>query len=460
MITPVPIDIERYLATARWFAGKGRAFRVSSTRVAVVPGQGPPALVVLAEVDYPDAGDDSELYQLPVSLHREPQDGLEHAWLGQWDDVHAYDAVHDRAAMSAWLEAFVSPGSTGPLHFERSDRTQLDTSQRPALMTADQSNSSVAFGEDTLLKVFRKVTQGGNPDIEIHDLLTRAGSSHVAALHGWVDWRTNDGEVIQLAMLQQFLRTASDGWTLATGSVRSLFAEADLHAHEVGGDFASEAARLGEALAETHATLAAEFPTELLSDAGAQHLADVMLGRLDAAVEAVPALAAYADRLRPLMAAVGDAAGVQAQRIHGDLHLGQTLRTVKGWKLVDFEGEPARPLAERRLPEPVWRDVAGMLRSFDYVSAVVQRELDGDSQTREQRAYRGAEWVEHNRRAFLTAYAGGELSPEQRLLLDAFEADKAVYECAYEIRNRPDWADIPLAAVARLCSQEGHPEGE
>ncbi|GGO85951.1 maltokinase [Nocardioides phosphati] len=465
MITPYRSDIERHLATARWFAGKGRPFRVAGLRSAPVPGgsDGLELLVVLVEVEYLDAAGGTELYQLPVSVHAAPKEHLEPAWIGRWDGRHAYDATHDRAAMTQWLEAFALSADElarvdTPLRFHRCGDADLPTGERPGLMTAEQSNSSVAYGEELLMKLFRKVTPGPNPDIEIHEVLTRAGSDHVAALHGWVDWETDEGEVVQLAMLQQFLRTGSDGWALARSSARALFAEADLHAHEVGGDFASEAARLGQALAETHATLAEHFPTQQLDAAGARALADTMLARLDWAAEQVPALEQYVDRLRPRLAVVADVAeeaGVRVQRIHGDLHLGQTLRTVKGWKLVDFEGEPARPLHERSHPEPVWRDVAGMLRSFDYAAAVVQRELGGEgAASDDQRAYRAEEWVERNRRAFLTAYAGGELSPEQELLCAAFEADKAVYECVYELRNRPDWADIPLAAVARLVASE------
>jgi maltokinase len=465
MITPYRSDIERHLTTARWFAGKGRPFRVAGVRSSPVPGgdAGLELLVVLVEVEYLDEADGTELYQLPVTVHAAPKEHLEHAWIGRWDGRHAYDATHDRDAMTQWLRAFTLTaddlaGVDTPLRFHRCGGAELPTDERPGLMTGEQSNSSVAYGEELLMKLFRKVTPGPNPDIEIHEVLTRAGSDHVAALHGWADWETEEGEIVQLAMLQQFLRTGSDGWALARSSARALFAEADLHAHEVGGDFASEAARLGQALAETHETLAEHFPTEPLGADGARALADTMLARLDWAIDQVPALRPYAERLRPRLAAVADvagAAGVRAQRIHGDLHLGQTLRTVKGWKLVDFEGEPARPLHERSQPEPVWRDVAGMLRSFDYAAAVVQRELGGEgASSDEQRAYRAEEWVERNRQAFLNAYVGGELTAEQELLCDAFEADKAVYECVYELRNRPDWADIPLAAVARLVASD------
>ena len=171
-------------------------------------------------------------------------------------------------------------------------------------------------------------------------------------------------------MLQQFLRTASDGWDLALTSVRNLFAEADLHADEVGGDFAGEAARLGEALAEVHALLAEHFPTAERTAGEMAALGAAMSQRLDTAVAIVPELAPYAPALRAVFDAVGTLDGITVQQVHGDLHLGQTLRTVKGWKIVDFEGEPAKPLAERVKPDSAWRDVAGMLRSFDYAPRV------------------------------------------------------------------------------------------
>ena len=171
---------------------------------------------------------------------------------------YVYDAVHDREAMAVWLEAFGSPGDG--LEFHRTGDHELDLTTHSTLFPGEQSNSSVMFGEDALLKVFRKVTAGRNPDISIHEVLTEAGSEHVAHLYGYVT-ASVDGAEIDLAMLQQFLRTASDGWDLALTSVRNLYAEADLHAEEVGGDFAGEAHRLGAALREVHETLAEHFPT-------------------------------------------------------------------------------------------------------------------------------------------------------------------------------------------------------
>ena len=458
------LDLATHLTDARWFGGKGRPLTVTGSRRLGVLGparpteEQPTLLVDLVTVTYQDDEGGTEYYQLPLSCYPTAVESLEHALVGETDDpdlgpVHAYDAVHDRRAMAHLLAAFDSPPPDGGLRFERLPGHELDLTTHSSLFSGEQSNSSVAFGEDALLKVFRKITPGRNPDITVHEVLTRAGSDHVAALYGWLESDSLvDGEVLQLAMLQQFLRTASDGWELALSSVRNLFAEGDLHADEVGGDFAGEAARLGVALRETHQTLAEHFPTRVRDASEQAAVATAMRARLEAAVEIVPDLAAHADPVRKVFDATAGLSEVPVQQIHADLHLGQTLRTVKGWKIVDFEGEPARPLAERQLPDTPWRDVAGMLRSFDYAPQVVERTFDDtDQASADQRAYRSAEWSERNRTAFLDAYTEGrQLTRDESLLLSAYVADKAVYETVYEARNRPTWVSIPLDAISRV----------
>ena len=463
MIAPREV-LGTYVGHARWFGGKGRTFSISGgRRLGEVPGHvegGPRVAIDLVTVSYEDSGE-NEYYQVPLAFYPEPQERLAHALVGEWEDEdfghsHVYDALHDREAMACWLRSFVHP-SEGPLAFHRLPGHDLDLDVHSTLFSGEQSNSSVAFGDDSLLKVFRKITPGVNPDVAIHRVLTEAGSDHVAALYGWVETPSvnSEGEptdaILQLAMLQQFLRTASDGWDLALASVRNLFAEADLHADEVGGDFAGEAARLGEALAETHQTLSEHFPVADRAADEVVELADAMRRRLDSALDIVPGLAPYAENLRRAYDDLAALEGVRVQQIHGDLHLGQTLRTVRGWKIVDFEGEPAKPLAERLLPDSPWRDVAGMLRSFDYAPRVVERTWgDQHDPGAEQRAYRAREWSERNRAAFLNAYAGRDLAPDEHTLLAAYVADKAVYETVYETRNRPAWVTIPLEAVARI----------
>ena len=460
-------DLTPYLENARWFGGKGRPFTVAEPlHLGTLDGDAEPLVSVhLVPVHYDDDEGGVDYYQLPLALYRDPQPHLDHAFVGWWDRgdgeyVHAYDAVHDRAAMARYLHAFLAAdpeadGGTAPdsgLRFRRVPGHDLDAEARSTLFSGEQSNSSVAFGDDSLLKLFRKVTPGENPDITLHETLTRGGSEHIAALYGWVEAdgagraEAPDG-MMHLAMLQQFLRTASDGWDLAQASVRNLYAEADLHADEVGGDFAGEAARLGEAVAEVHATLLEQLGSEVRS---ADQLAQQMVARLEAALPVVPELAAHEAMLRDSYARFGALGRLETQRIHGDLHLGQTLRTVRGWKLVDFEGEPAKPLAERSLPDSRWRDVAGMIRSFDYAARVVERTTGGENPASDdQLAFRAAEWADRNRDAFLTAYAGRELTDDEHVTLTAYVADKAVYEAVYEARNRPTWVSIPVDALAR-----------
>ncbi|WP_246355234.1 maltokinase N-terminal cap-like domain-containing protein [Nocardioides ungokensis] len=152
---------------------------------------GPRVSIDLATIRYEDGGED-EYYQLPLAFYPEPQSRLEHAFVGSWADEdfgtsYVYDAVHDREAMACWLRSFADPPAGGPLAFHRLPGHELDLEAHSTLFSGEQSNSSVAFGEDALMKVFRKITPGVNPDIAIHDVLTRAGSDHVAALYGWLE---------------------------------------------------------------------------------------------------------------------------------------------------------------------------------------------------------------------------------------------------------------------------------
>lgn len=472
---PLALHLRDHIAEARWFGGKGRDWRLTSVRrVGELPGapDGGRVAVEIAELQYDDGPGEVELYQLPLVSYPEAHERLAHAFVGEWDDdlghVFVYDALHDRESMALYLRAFAAAEDEAPaqhgLAFHRVGDHELDIEAHSTLFPGEQSNSSVAFGEDAMLKVFRKVTPGINPDIAIHRVLTESGSDHVAALYGWVDLVDDsaEGDTVQLAMLQQFLRTASDGWELALSSVRNLFTEADLHADEVGGDFAGEAARLGTALAEVHTTLAEQFPVETLDAQAVARLGSAMHGRLDDALDVVPALSEHEAALRATFDRLAALESVQVQQVHGDLHLGQTLRTVKGWKFLDFEGEPAKPLAERMRPDSPWRDVAGMLRSFDYAPRVVAltsmtAEPGGEA---EQQAYRAAEWADRNRSAFLAAYVEGRtLTDEEDALLQAYVADKAVYEAVYETRNRPGWEGIPLDALGRITHGAPHDGG-
>jgi maltokinase len=452
-------QLHDYMEHKRWFGGKGRGFRVTgATRLPVCDDA---CTVELVSVTYDDGGTD--LYQVPVSYYPEPHPDLEHALIGRWEDetfgdVHAYDAVHDHDAMHTWLSAFAGQRASVPsMTFHRVGEPEIDVDVRSALMSAEQSNSSVAFGEDSLMKLFRRVTVGINPDVEMLTALTLAGNEHVPALLGYVeaDIEGSD-EPLHLGILQQFLRTASDGWEIALASLRNLYADPDVPAHLAGGDFASEARRLGVAVGEIHGALAERFPTDTWGAEQLGALADDMQRRLREAAAIVPEVAELQEPLGEILDEVRDVrTPVLVQRIHGDLHLGQTLRTVKGWKIIDFEGEPAKPLPERRRPDSALRDVAGMLRSFDYAAELTRRDhlgATGDADHADSPHAR--EWAQRNFTAFLTGYDETVDSPVDQTLLTAYAVDKAVYEAVYEARNRPAWLPIPLAALRRLSQRQ------
>ncbi len=434
-----------WLPQQRWYGGKGtavRAVRVASeTRL---PGDAD-VRVVLLEVDADDGS--TERYQLVVGRRTGAlEHRLEHAVIGEVGGAVAYDAVHDHDAMAGLLGLLATGGEVGPLVFTNDG--EVDPTLTSRVMSAEQSNTSVVFGDAVILKLFRRVQPGANPDIEVTAALAHAGSGHIACPLGWFDGEVA-GERTSLGLLQVFMKGASDGWAMATASVRDLFAEADLHADEVGGDFASESERLGVATAEVHALMATALPSALVGPEESRATAAQLRERLEAALAVVPELAPHAGAARALYDQVATrTAPVAVQRVHGDFHLGQVLRTQEGWVLLDFEGEPARPLSERRALMSPLRDVAGMLRSFDYAARHLLAERHGDAQL----AYRATEWAERNRQAFCDGYAraAGSDPRAESLLLRAFELDKAVYEVVYEARNRPAWLPVPLAAIERL----------
>lgn len=447
-------DVRAWLPRQRWFAGKGRPLASVELRPLATLAESPHHLdLVVARATYDDGG--SEHYQLPLSRSTEPLAHVEHALIGIEDGAHVYDAVCDKEASRAWLELIAGERDLGPVRFRREAlESPIDVTLVGRPLGAEQSNSSLVFGDELILKLYRKLAPGENPDLEVHLALARAGSKHIASPWGWIDgtWPGPDEAPLSgsLGMLQTYLRTASEGWAMALASVRDLYAEGDLHADEVGGDFAGESERLGMATAEVHADLAATLPTGTASPDEVRALAAQMRRRLDEACEVVPELRERADGVR---AAFDALAGVEAplrlQRIHGDYHLGQVLRTETGWTLLDFEGEPARPLAERRALASPLKDVAGMMRSFDYAA----RHLLADHAGEPHLEYRAAEWAQRNRGAFCDGYAeiAGVDPRDSGEVLRAFELDKAVYEVVYEARHRPAWLRIPMASIDSLA---------
>ncbi|MER7716447.1 phosphotransferase [Streptomyces flaveolus] len=440
--------LREWLPRQRWFAGKGRPVTgfslVAATELLpadarlglfhVLVRAHQPLVPALGSPEQP-----GDCYQLLIGVREALPPRLAPALIGHVTEGPlagrtAYDALYDSRPAEVLLEALRSRARVGGLRFERDPDQEIRTALVPRLMTAEQSNSSVVYGDTFILKLLRRIVPGINPDLELPLALAREGCPRVPAPTGWMV-ADLAGQTWVLGVLQPYVQGATDGWELALRELAK------------GQDFAAEARALGRATAEVHTALARALPTVTLGHSQLRPLVDGMTARLEEAVHAVPALRPYAPGLRTAFTALADLAGEgrtwTAQRVHGDLHLGQCLRSPSGqWSLIDFEGEPAKPLAERRMPQPPLRDVAGMLRSFDYAAHSAEVPVPG--------------WAETCRAAYCTGYAeaGGFDPRTDPVLLRAYETDKAVYEVVYEARHRPDWLPVPLSAVRRLAMPE------
>jgi maltokinase len=438
-----------WLPRQRWYAGRGRDL-AHVEPVAVTALRDDLDHVVL-EAAYVDGG--VELYQVFVGWDGgPPPEYARLATIGSDGARTGFDALYDDRAARYLLELINAGTTVNGLRFVPEPDVILPVDAPARVVDGEQSNTSVVFEGTAILKVFRRVLAGVNPDLELNRVLARAGCPNVAHLLGAVEGRADqlgavessdaNGEPVSLAMVTAYAENSADGWSMAVTSARDLFAEPELPADEVGGDLAGESYRLGEAVAAVHRALAEE-----LGSIPAPLPVDVMLERLDAAARAVPDLVGYVPAVQAAFRAAGDVP-VPIQRIHGDLHLGQVLRTPKVWLLIDFEGEPGHPLAERRRPDSPLRDVAGMLRSFEY--AAYQLVIEQREEAR--LGARAEEWVQRNQTAFCDGYAAlaGFDPRDQRSVLTAYELDKAVYEVAYEARHRPNWLRIPLQSIERM----------
>ncbi len=411
--TPSDRDLESWIADRRWYASKG-----SVPRLRTISTDDGTRLVLDEAPAVP------VLYQSPITSD-------------------ADGAIVDATTDLAWVSALAARIDAAPDSLSPIGRV---TAAR--VLTGEQSNTSVICdtesGDRVIIKVFRVLHHGDNPDVTTQLALTAAGSTRVPRVYGalradWPDVGRLDGRATgHLAFAQEFLPGLDDAWRVA------------LQEAQAGTPFGDRAEQLGAALAAVHRTLAGALPTEP-ADAPRRDVAvATMHARLDTAAREAPAVADHADAIRAVYARAADATWPDLQRIHGDLHLGQVLSAPdpRGWVFLDFEGEPLRPLDERSLPDVTLRDVAGMLRSFDYVAGALAHDAEPVD---------AASWAAEARARFLEGYqrgTGADLAAHSALL-DAFELDKAVYEVVYETRNRPDWVGIPLAAVARLVGDSG-----
>ncbi len=451
----VPEYLSEWIAKQRWFGGKGRKAqweRIGGFELDDPTGEAKVTVHLLLDHSAPPL-----LYQVPLSERLIAPPQLEHARINSYqvgeETRHLYDGPHDPACATAILrlildEATVRPDDAMPGLAARGHRgpstPQLDISASRVL-SGEQSNTSIIFDTTSpngdpegpvICKLFRTLHHGENPDVTLLSALAGAGSTVVPQSVGHITGQWRDaGETSglahgHLAFAQEFLPGVQDAWRVA------------LHAADTGEDFTAPARTLGEATADVHMMLSSALPTR---DAAPSDIAAViasMRQRFEQAVTEVPAIESHRAALEAVYTRAETSDWPPMQRIHGDYHLGQVLAVPdRGWVILDFEGEPLRPMSERAKEDSPLRDVAGMLRSFDYVAGSVTR--PGST---------AVAWASAARRAFVDGYiarSGRDLHAN-RALLDAFEIDKALYEAVYEARNRPGWLSIPLTAVDRL----------
>lgn len=462
---PVSPELSAWITAQRWYAGKGQdpkwerigGFELPATHGPTAHGASDSArnLVHLLL----DHSGSPLLYQVPVTVRQQRAAGLDAALISEIPGTgFLYDGCRDPAGAAAILRLMLdgravrpddgSPGIAARGHLLPMESSSHIVSSR--VLSGEQSNTSIIYemadaggipATPIICKVFRTLHHGDNPDVTLLGALTAAGSAVVPLSVGFVagQWR-DSGEPGgfahgHLAFAQEFLPGVEDAWRVA------------LRAAEAGEDFTEQARSLGEATADIHTTLASALPTSEATKAQIDATVKSMRARLDQAAKEVPALDSLRTAIESIYGRLSLLDWPPMQRVHGDYHLGQVLAVPnRGWVALDFEGEPLRPMRERSVNDSPLRDIAGMLRSFDYVAGSVAQSSSGVD---------ASAWADAARRAFIDGYSAHsniDLASSSTLL-DAFELDKALYEAVYEARNRPGWLAIPVSAIERLATR-------
>ncbi|MBG0741660.1 1,4-alpha-glucan branching protein GlgB [Paeniglutamicibacter antarcticus] len=451
-----------WLPDQRWYPAKGSTVALHSAggfRLAdSSPDKGADAGVGL-EVHFiaVDDGNRTQVLQVPLSFRSAPLAGADAALVAEIEDpalgrLWIYDAPHDQVFISAWLDLLrgsstVTEGTATAFSsptFGESRREDLGDAR---VLSSEQSNTSVIVqnaDKPVIIKFFRVLGAGVNPDVEVGAALTAAGCGEVPALHGWAtgSWSGTDGPVEgNLAVMHEFVPDSEDVWAVALKAARA------------GDDFAAQASAIGAATARVHRSLLSSMGSHQVAGSERDAFVEGIASRIRWAwSQAGEVVGPYRDRIEEIISSLYEVKDLPPlQRIHGDLHLGQLLHadTKEGerWLVLDFEGEPLRPVAERNRPDLPLRDVVGMLRSFDYAAASAD---DG----RAAEADRTAAWAEAASAAFIRGYQGVEPGAIETdsALFRALWLDKALYEVVYELRNRPAWMHVPVRAVRKTLN--------
>jgi len=455
-------DLTRFLIRQRWFAAKTRGIAaVEVLDWAILDPDGPLVLLLLAV--------DGDPYYVPVTVSPDaaPAAALARAGAEAVVDAH-HDPRFGRRVLAAIAAGRSIDGRHGRFGFRPTPGWAFPPdpgalAARP--LTGEQSNTSVVVG-DLVLKSLRRPQPGLNPDLEITRFLTtRTAFRHVPRLAGWAEY-AGAGEPATLAVLQELVPNAGDGWTHVASTLAARGAAIERRPDPLLDDVR----RLGAITGGLHVALAsddrdADFRPEPVGRDDVLRWAGEITREL-AAPDLRRRLAGdpgqVADGVARTLAALESLAGATVKiRVHGDYHLGQVLKTPDGFAIIDFEGEPARPLAERRQKQSALRDVAGMLRSLDYAAhAIAFGRPEGE---RAAALAALTAWEAQARDAFLAGYlrsvaeSPAPLAPATaealRSACGPFELQKAAYELRYELDNRPDWVAIPLAGVSRILGR-------